>query len=539
MSIQFPSCPLCNARLIPDVENNRLWCQFCGFVRTDPEALSYLEPYRNVPSTTYDPPTRDWDMSPIQQRRLDTAWRSIQAGDQVGAAFLLNNTVDLYPDCADAWYLLSLTTDNRERKMEYLEKALALQPYHEYAWRDKGILEGVLPAKAPPEPGADSAPEEPVEAKSVTEACPLCGGALAFDAAVGALVCRHCGYQPGTPSGPAPSARFCGGYDDLDNALLQRRFGFSREWKIGARLLICQNCHAQLTLSQTTFSTLCPFCDSVHILVQDAVGSFEEPDALLPFKIDRAAAAKALHRRMPPEFRAQVERGEMWGVYLPFWSFEGAASVIVEWDALSIGGAMPGAYPAGDVLVGGVTRPPQAILYELMPYDLDALMAYDPRYLARWSAQIYNIDVIQASLTARAYIKYAARRQAAGGQVPPVELARSDTSAYTPPNTPIWRSAKVDIAAIKYRLLLLPVWMITLILRDGTRRPAVVNGQTGEAILSASFDKPEMFITGANRPPVEPLPIVRPTPPPIPRSTVIKPLPPRRSVSSPVIKPRR
>jgi hypothetical protein len=528
MPNDMPSCPLCDARLTPDVDHNRLWCQFCGFVRTDPDALALLEPYRNVPSASYEPPSRDWDVTPIKQRRLDTAWRSIQAGDLEGAAFLLNNTVELYPDCADAWYLLALTTSDRDRKLQYLDRALAEQPYHEYAWREKGVVEGVLPAHDTP-PAPD--PDGPVEAESVTEACPLCGGALAFDVDAGALMCAHCGYRPGAAPSPGVTARFRGGYDDLDNALLQRRFGFSREWKIGARVLVCQNCAAQLTLSETTFSTQCPFCDSAHILVQDAVGSFEEPDALVPFKIDRAAAAKALHRRLPPELGAQIERGEMWGVYLPIWSFAGAASVILEWDSLAVGGVMPGAFASGDVLVGGVTRPPQAILYELMPYDLDDLIAYHPRYLARWSAQIYSVDVIQASLTARAYIKYAGRLQATGRAVPSVELARSDTSAYNAPDTPVWRAAKVDVAAIKYRLLLLPVWVITLVLRDGTRRPAVVNGQTGEAIMSASFDKLEMFVTAANRLPVEPLPLVRPVIRPLsPRDPVIQPLPPRDTV---------
>ncbi len=471
MPNDMPSCPLCEARLTPDVDNNRLWCQFCGFVRTDPDALALLEPYRNVPSAAYEPPSRDWDVTPIKQRRLDTAWRSIQAGDLDGAAFLLNDTVGLYPDCADAWYLLALTTSDRGLKLTYLDRALAEQPYHEYAWREKGVLEGVIPAQdAPPMPD----PEGPVEAQSVTEACPLCQGALAFDVAAGTLVCGHCGYRPGAALGPGVTPRFRGGYDDLEHALLQRRFGFSREWKIGARVLVCQNCHAQLTLSETTFSTQCPFCDSAHILVQDAVGSFEEPDALLPFKIDRAAAAKALHKQMPPELHTQIERGELWGVYLPFWSFEGAASVLLEGDLMVMGGALPGAYPAGDVLVGGVTRPPQAILYELMPFDLDDLIGYDPRYLARWSAQIYNIDVIQASLTARAYIKYAGRLQASGGAVPPVELARSDTSAYNAPNTPIWRTAKVDVAVIRTCVPRTPAEMLIT-----SNNSAVSSMQTG------------------------------------------------------------
>ena len=124
------------------------------------------------------------------------------------------------------------------------------------------------------------------------------------------LVCGHCRYHPGGVRLPADRS----GYDKLDNALLQRRFGFTREWKIGARVLVCQNCAAQLTLSGTTFSTQCPFCDSAHVLVQDAVGSFEEPDALLPFKIDRrAAAAKPSTTGWRPNC-APRSSAAMWGV---------------------------------------------------------------------------------------------------------------------------------------------------------------------------------------------------------------------------------
>jgi hypothetical protein len=520
-----------------------------------------LERYAAVDTDGYLSPTRDWNISPILRRRLDIAWRTIQAGDLANAAFLLNNTVDLYPDCADAWYMLALTTDDRQQKMQYLERALAEQPYHEYAWRDKGILEGVLPA-APPPDVVDPAPGEPVPAQAKTEVCPQCNGALVFNVAAGVLICQNCGYRPGMVlgAGGGVAARFSDGYDNLDNALLQRRFGFSKEWKIGARVLVCKNCHAQLTLTDDTLSAQCPFCDSAHILVEDAVGSFEEPDALLPFKIDRPAAAKALHQRLPPDRRAQVERGEMQGVYLPYWSFTGAASVMIAWDVLpavarrlmptATHHLLPGVFPTKEVLVGGVIRPAQSVLYELMPYDERDLIAYDTRYLAHWAAQIYTVDVIQASLTARAYIKYAARQQAIRQRVPEVDLARTDSDAYNVPNSPLWQAVKVDIETILYRLLLLPVWMITLVLRDGTRRPAVVNGQTGEAILSDSFACPERIIVGPNRPPIAPLPIVpsaplsrviRPLPPregvikPLPpRSSVIRPLPPRSSVIRPL-----
>ena len=173
-----------------------------------------------------------------------------------------------------------------------------------------------------------------------------------------------------------------------------------------------------MTLSGTVLSAQCPFCDSAHVLVQDAVGSFEEPDALLPFKLDRRAAGQAVHNRLAPELRAQVERGDLVGVYLPFWAFEGLVSILMPLTATVLDALRPGAYPAHDVLVSGVAQPREAILAEVMPYDLHELVRYDHRYLAQWPAQIYSVDVIEASITGRAYIKYAARQQATGYPVP-------------------------------------------------------------------------------------------------------------------------
>jgi hypothetical protein len=513
--------------MLPGPDGDKLWCQFCGETRRDDAALQLLERYQaeaaSQPSR-YEPPNRDWDMPAEEQHALDMAWDSIQHGDYQTARMVLDAALfGKRHTFADAWYLLSLTTDDPDKKLRYLESALAIQPYHEYAWRDKGVLEGTIPrADGPviPEPGV----RESVEADSEPQDCPLCGGSMAFDVALGALICESCRYRPDVGIMPLRS------YDKLENALLQRRYGFSKEWHVGARLLVCQNCHAQLTLTQTALTTNCPFCDSAHVLVEDAVESFEEPDAILPFQMDRRAAAKALHSRLPPSLRGQIERGELWGVYLPFWSFRGLVSVTVP-PGTDVGQAVRlGAFSIEEALVGGVKRPTQAVLYELMPYDLGALVPYDPRYLGgAWSAQVYSIDVIQASITARAYAKYVARRSATfpGYIPPPMDLARTDSHAYSPPDTPLWRVADVVIEALNYRLQLLPVWMITLVIRDGSRRPAVVNGQTGEAVLSESFLSPETIIAGPGRAPVEPLPIVpQRTAPARPRSSVIRPIAP-------------
>ncbi|MBN1966462.1 MAG: hypothetical protein JW910_17560, partial [Anaerolineae bacterium] len=230
--------------MLPSPDGSRLWCQFCGVTRDDPAALAALEAYQADPPepARYDPPGRGLDIELEDRLALDQAWESIQEGDPRSAALLLNATLSRRPDLADGWYLLSLTTDDPKLKLIYLNRALDAQPYHEYAWRDKGVMEGVIPAgegTAADQPD----PAGPVEAESETQACPTCGGALAFNIGLGTLVCSHCGYRPGDRI----AASYRGGYDKLDNALLQRRFGFSREWRIGQRVLVCQNCHAQLT----------------------------------------------------------------------------------------------------------------------------------------------------------------------------------------------------------------------------------------------------------------------------------------------------
>ena len=303
--VKLPRCPACHARLLPNPDGAGLWCQFCGMVRDDGEARALSE-QASVSglsaASDYDPPGRDPFMSTELRRALDQAWDCIQAGDRVTAAYVLHEAQRLFPESADIWYLLSLTTDDRGEQFGYLTAALEAQPYHEYAWRDKGILEGVIAPGGAPE---RDEPAGPVEAEAETGACPLCGGALAHDAALGVAVCSHCGFRPDEPRLPAARS----GFDPLENALLQRRFGFTREWQIGARVLRCPNCAAQLTLPGAVLSTVCPFCGGAHVLVADAVGSFEQPDALLPFRIDRGAAARSVDRRL-----SAAERRGVWPI---------------------------------------------------------------------------------------------------------------------------------------------------------------------------------------------------------------------------------
>ncbi len=525
MNTPPPACPHCNARLLPQPDGPGLWCQFCGYRSDTTQAQALAGELRAGQALSdYEPPYRDWRIDPLALDLLNRAWRAIQQGDRTSAAYMLREMLSTYPTLADIWYLLSLTTDDRGERLQYLQGALELLPYHEYAWRDRGILEGVLPAgEAPALP--DPTPEAPVSARSETPACSLCGGRMAYDVAAAGLVCAHCGHREGVS--PRPGTLVGQGYRRLEHAQLRRRFGFSQEWRISSRVLICRNCHAQITLGGEALTGRCPFCDSAHVLLGDAVGSFEAPAALLPFKVNRRAAARALQEALPDALRGRIERGTLTAVYLPFWAFESVVMVRMPVVAPTRSMDMqPGIYPVRHALVAGTPHPPDAVLDALMPYDLEALVPYDPRYLAHWQARLYSIDVVQASLAARAHARHQARL-AATGQItlPPAgDYVRRDPRAYTLPETWAWLASLIAIEEIHYRLLLLPVWFVTLEPCQGRAMPAYVNGQTGEAVLSDSFARPERLVGRRARPVSAPTGAITP----LPRRSVIRPLRPAR-----------
>ena len=96
MSPSLPRCEQCGARMTLNPDGG-LWCQFCGFIRTDPKALQCPNGTGMSNRRPMKSPGHDWDMDPVHQRRLDIAWRAIQAGDLESAAFLLKDTIACIP----------------------------------------------------------------------------------------------------------------------------------------------------------------------------------------------------------------------------------------------------------------------------------------------------------------------------------------------------------------------------------------------------------------------------------------------------------
>ena len=110
------------------------------------------------------------------------------------------------------------------------------------------------------------------------------------------------------------------------------------------------------------------------------------------------------------------------------------------------------------------SRKPSSVFLELIPsFDLKGLKPYDPRFLASWPAEIYDIPMADASLDARsmAYKKV------------------KNELPYLIDNVKIVNTSSAKIMVESFKLNLLPVWMTELPF-EGREHLVLINGQSGK-----------------------------------------------------------
>lgn len=342
-----------------------------------------------------------------------------------------------------------------------------------------------------PAPKTDSTP------LTSTFKCPNCGATTAFDPRVGSVTCSNCG------SVYALNAKRVGRTANEFEFTLDTLNSAPRGWGVTRRDLVCEKCGATTSVAPTELSTTCPFCGSNRVSARTAVPDAFRPRFLIPFKIERdecAARAREWLKRgwLYPRDLVKVARGAQFtGIYLSFWTFH--ARVNGQWRAqvgyerrenyfdvneakFKTRTVIDWKWEQGDVslpfdnqLGTATTHIPARLLQRLEPYDLDALVTYDPGYLAGWRAQSYEIPLDDAWDAARVGMRERTR-QAAIGQINSNHVRNFSLNAAFDDET--------------WRLILLPAYISAY--RFGDRSfQLVINGQTGKV----AGDKPVAWTT--------------------------------------------
>lgn len=317
--------------------------------------------------------------------------------------------------------------------------------------------------------------------------CASCGATLVFDAASQGLACPHCGARTaiGTPAAP-PVER------DLESALAA---GEGRPAEPGVRLLRCSGCGAELRLSQGLESIPCPFCGAPQVAEDMPGDKVLPPEGVAPFRVAVAAARDGfrqwLRRRWfaPSELKHGVEREMLKGVYVPFWTYDADADS--SWTAMSgtyyyttqtyrgadgrirtrqvrhvrwspSAGNHSGRYDDVPVCASRGLEGP--LLEAIEPFDLSALVSYEPRLLAGWHAEAASIDLRDGW-------------KAATGRIQDAE--RSECARQVPGDTYTDLDVQTQLSHLTFKHILLPVWVAAYGYHGRTYR-FLVNGQTGE-----------------------------------------------------------
>jgi hypothetical protein len=220
------------------------------------------------------------------------------------------------------------------------------------------------------------------------------------------------------------------------------------------------------------------YCGSPHVVNWESVEQLLAPDGIIPHAFDQQRAIQLLIKwvesnQIEPEKQVDLPRG----IYLPLWTFDIGGEInytgeVYETEDNYLGerARQPRAKRVSDgypVQVNDLPVPASrklsAVFLRLIPtFELKAVKPYDPRYLANWPAEVYDIPMAEASLDARAQSFSRYKRDLPNLLAP----------------TRITSTSSANMTVESFRLDLLPVWM-TEIWFSGRSHLVLINGQNG------------------------------------------------------------
>ncbi len=480
------TCPQCGTRMRYDFSAKEIRCPACGF---SPLEAKMAEVKAEGPPSYGGAILYRGELSIHARSAFNTGQDQLHDGKPEQALESFKRALSAQPDFIDAHLAIADLVEDEATKRDHLGAVLAYDNNNPEALRRLMVLNGRLSE-------AEAARsyhynDQQVEQIDTVEAdhnetliCPVCGGTLTVDAASGQVRCKHCGYV----AVQQPSRNV--GADSLTMALLERKAQPVR-WVVGKRILHCQQCGAERTIPARKMRFECPFCGSTQVIQQDPRESLEQPDGLVRFRISRDEASARIRAEMDTLKRRivnifdnnRIAYQTIEGLYLPFWVFDTWLDVTETRTYMSGQGndtlfnlrASQPVYEENtfsdamlNIPVCAVTSPAPALTRRLTPYRLDEKVAYQPKLLAKFPAQLYDIDFDKASLDAHSIASKTMRRKHEAGKRDSEQM-RIRISAL--------------VKNMSFQLLLLPVWVVSVIEEDDDRRSILVNGQTGEVIL--------------------------------------------------------
>ena len=331
--------------------------------------------------------------------------------------------------------------------------------------------------------------------------CPACGGMMAYSPKRKMLECVYCGSTKELDLTPAAVKE-----NNYDKWAEQSDENLN-EQTISTVEVKCQQCGAFTTLPPEKSSATCAFCGTPLIMQNAKERRFWQPNYILPFEFAKDKCNDSFNGWLSRKWFAPsklkkggVQTDGFKGVYLPFWTYDAdtvtrytgergidrreesqdekgntTSRTVTDWKTTR------GTVQVGfdDVIVPATKALPNSILNDLVLWDLNKLVPYNPEFLAGFITDLYTIDFREGLIAAKGKMENEIEervKEDIGGD------RQRITEMYTMYNN------------VMFKLILLPLW-ISVFHFNGKAYQFVVNGRTGKITGNYPLDKLKVTLT--------------------------------------------
>ncbi len=318
--------------------------------------------------------------------------------------------------------------------------------------------------------------------------CPSCGADMKLDVPSKTACCDFCNRKDEITAVNEDIVDLDFNKTETDASL--------NDWGTDVSVVRCAGCGKQ-SLSASADAP-CAFCGSADMTFVDMLPGLR-PDSLIPFKIDVNKAVQLFirwikRRRFSPfALKREFKAGNIRGVYIPYWSYDTNAKSSYtgqagdyyyddETSTVTISGKtetktrriqkirwrfVSGSYDRNfkDIMFNDSALD-QKVLESLEPFRLNELIKYEPRFLQGFYVERQSGGLKAVWERARSYMGKAIRTD-----IQDTIRRGCDVLGKININT--------NFTDVKYRLMLLPVWISSYRFRSKTYN-FYINGQTGE-----------------------------------------------------------
>lgn len=328
--------------------------------------------------------------------------------------------------------------------------------------------------------------------------CESCGSAMHYSPSTGKMKCTNCGKETEFDKGK---------FEQIESYDLEE-WCDSKIVSSGMKDMLeieCGRCHAVTTLSEDTTSAKCPFCGSDLLVQNKQTRSSIAPCGILPFKVEEKECKDAYQKWIsgkwmaPSDLKKNLDNTAPFkGVYLPYWCFEAQTSTYyrgergeehkrtVERDGkkveeketewLRVTGKVNKDFK--NILVPASDTLPKSLSNVIGNWDLENCVPYRDEYVSGFITEMYKKDYTECSKIARERMEEKIE-----------ECVRKDIGG----NDQRISSKEIDFGNIKFKLLLLPLWISSYQFNDKVYQFAI-NGRNGKVKGEFPKSKSKMIL---------------------------------------------